>query len=331
MGMTAGAVALWQRIPPPSRPVLRRLAWASLAANALLVATGGAVRLTDSGLGCPTWPQCTAGSLVVHDAMGIHGFIEFGNRLLTFVLAAVAVATWVAAMRYQPARRSIRWLATILALGIPAQAVIGGVTVLSELNPWIVALHLLCSLAIIGVAVVLIRRVDEGDDPPALVVPPAVAWLGRATFAATWAVLYLGTIVTGSGPHAGSATSPRTGLNPEAMAQLHADIVFLLVGLTIGTALAMRAASAPPRPQRAVWLMLGVEIAQGVIGYVQYFTHLPVALVGAHVFGASVVSATAAWLLVSLRDRGEPAPALARVPAAERAAAPEPDPTTAVG
>ena len=138
---------------------VRPLAWATLVANCVLVVTGGAVRLTGSGLGCPTWPRCTERSFRPHGALDVHEAIEFGNRMLTFVLVAVAVATLVAA--WQTGRRDLRILALVLALGIPAQAVIGGVTVLTDLNPWVVSFHLLCSLAIIGLAVLFLWRLDR--------------------------------------------------------------------------------------------------------------------------------------------------------------------------
>jgi cytochrome c oxidase assembly protein subunit 15 len=282
---------------------------ATLVANILIVVTGGAVRLTGSGLGCPSWPRCSGSSFVVHGALGVHGFVEFSNRMLTFVLAVVAITTWAAAMRYQPRRTSIRRLASVLLVGIPAQALLGGVTVLSDLNPWVVALHLLLSLALIGVAVVLVRRVDEEDRPPQATVPRPVLILARATFASAWAVLYVGTVVTGSGPHAGDASSPRTGLSPAAVSQLHADLVFLLVGLTIGTLVAFKAVKAPERAQRAVGWLLVTELAQGVVGFTQYFTNLPVALVAIHVFGAALISAAVTWVLLGTRERG-----LQRVP-----------------
>lgn len=287
----------------PSLGTVRLLAVASLVANIALVVTGGAVRLTGSGLGCPTWPRCTSKSFVAHDALGVNGFIEFGNRMLTFVLAAIAVATWVAAMRLRPARSSLRWLATVLLLGIPTQAVIGGVTVLTQLNPWVVSLHLLLSLAMVAVAVWLVRRVDEPDVPPVAAVPSGVAWLARCTFAVAWLVLYVGTVVTGSGPHAGSADAPRNGLDPSSVSQLHADLVFLLVGLTAGTVLALRAADGPPGAQRAARWLLGLELGQGVVGFVQYATDLPVVLVAVHMLGAALISATATWLLLALRER----------------------------
>ncbi len=292
------------RLPVPPRRVLKRLAVASLVANIVIVVTGGAVRLTGSGLGCPNWPRCTNSSFVVHGTLGAHGLVEFGNRMLTFVLAALAILTWVAAMRYSPRRPPIRRLATVLVVGVPAQALLGGLTVLSDLNPWVVALHLLLSLALIGVAVTLVRRVDEQDRPPQPTVPPAVVVLTRATFVSAWAVLYVGTVVTGSGPHAGDAESPRTGLHPAGVSQLHADLVFLLVGLTIGTFVAFRAVEAPERAQRAVSWLLTIELAQGLVGFTQYFTDLPIVLVALHVLGAALVSACVTWVLLGTRDRG---------------------------
>jgi heme a synthase len=277
------------------------LAVTSLGVNILIVLTGGAVRLTASGLGCPTWPRCTEESFVPQGELGMHGAIEFGNRLVTFLLAAVAIATFVAAWKY--GRRSLVRLALVLAVGVPAQAVLGGITVLTGLNPWIVAFHLLVSMAMIGVAVVLLRRIREGDGPAVPTVPSGVVWLVRTTFVAGWVVLYLGTIVTGSGPHAGDIDAPRNGLDPAAWSQLHTDAVFLLVGLTIGSLFALRAVGAPSRAVRAAGVLLGVELAQGVVGFVQYFTGLPILLVGLHLLGSAAVSACLAWLLVGVRDR----------------------------
>jgi len=300
----------WDRLPVVERPLMRRLAVASLVANIVLVVTGGAVRLTGSGLGCPTWPRCTDTSFVAHDALGINGFIEFGNRLLTFVLVAVAIATWLAALRLRPVRRSIRWLATVLLLGIPVQAVIGGVSVLTDLNPWVVSFHLLASLSLISVAVVLVRRIDETDQPPQPTVSRPVVLLVRTLLVVVAAVLYVGTVVTGSGPHAGDADAPRNGLTPSTVSQLHADLVFLLVGLTIGSWLALRASGAPERAVRAAGWLLGLELAQGVVGFVQYATDLPIALVMLHMLGAALITAAATWLALGIRDRGRQPPRL---------------------
>lgn len=280
---------------------IRPAAIASLAVNILIVVTGGVVRLTGSGLGCPTWPRCTEQSFVPHRALGWHGAIEFGNRMVTFLLAAVAIATFVVAWRY--GRRSLTRLAFVLALGVPAQAVIGGVTVLTDLNPWIVAFHLLVSLAMIGVAVVLLRRIDEGDGPPVPLVADGTTWLVRVTFLTGWAVLYVGTVVTGSGPHAGDIDSPRNNLDPRALSQLHTDVVFLLLGLTVAAALVLRTVDAPDRARRAASALLVVELAQGLVGFVQYFSDLPVGLVTLHLLGAALTSAALTWLLVSVRER----------------------------
>jgi heme a synthase len=276
---------------------LRPLGWATLVANCVLVVTGGAVRLTGSGLGCPTWPRCTDESFTPHGALELHSAIEFGNRMLTFVLVAVALATLVVA--WQSGRRDLRRIALALALGIPAQAVIGGITVLTDLNPWVVSFHLLCSLAIVGLSVVFLRRIDHPD--PVLARGPVVG-LAWATFAAAWAVLYVGTIVTGSGPHAGDVDSPRNGLNPLQISQLHADAVFLFVGLTLGLLFAVHAIGASAPVRTAVLVLLGLELAQGAIGFVQYFTDLPIVLVGLHMLGAAAISASVTWVLVRVRE-----------------------------
>jgi cytochrome c oxidase assembly protein subunit 15 len=276
---------------------LRPLAWATLVANTVLVVTGGAVRLTASGLGCPTWPRCRPGSFTPHGAYDVHSAIEFGNRTLTFVLTAIAIATFVAA--WQSGRRELRVLALVLALGIPAQAVIGGITVLTDLNPWIVSFHLLCSMAIIGLSVVFLQRIDH---PAPVVARGPVVGLAWATFAAAWLVLYVGTVVTGSGPHAGDADVPRNGLDPLQLSQLHADVVFLFVGLTLGLFFTLLATGAPAAARKAVVLLLVIEVAQGAIGFVQYFTDLPIVLVGLHMLGAALISASVTWVLVQVRE-----------------------------
>lgn len=279
-------------------PYLRPLAWATLVANCVLVVTGGAVRLTSSGLGCPTWPRCTDAGFTPHGALSMHSAIEFGNRTLTFVLAAIAVATFVAA--WQSGRRDLRLIALVIGLGIPAQAVIGGITVLTNLNPWIVSLHLLSSLVIIALSVLFLRRLDG---------PAPVASLGPVTLLATlnsavgWVVLYVGTVVTGSGPHAGDAEARRNGLDPLQISQVHADVVLLFVGLTLGLVFALPAVHASAEAIRASRVLLLVEVGQGAIGFVQYFTDLPVVLVGFHMLGAALITASMTWLLLAVREQ----------------------------
>ncbi len=278
-----------RRLPSAIRSAaaLRRLALASVIANVVIVVTGGAVRLTDSGLGCPTWPRCTDASLTPTRAYAAHGVIEFANRQLTFVLVIVAVLTWMSAM----ARREQRGLATAALLGIPAQAVLGGLTVLTHLNPWLVAGHFLLSMALLAVTFTLWERTRPRTragvpSPPAL----ALAW---ATTAVAAAVLVAGTVVTGSGPHAGDLNASgrvhRTGLDVQSMAQLHADLVMILVGLSVGLVALLTAVRASRAVRRAAGVLLAVELAQGAVGYAQYFLHVPPLLVALHMLGACAV------------------------------------------
>lgn len=280
----------------PDRRFALRWAWASLIANATLVLTGGLVRLTSSGLGCPTWPKCTGDSFVPHRALGINGVIEFGNRMLTYVLIAVAIGTFFAVWRWVGANLSMRRLVILMGLGIPLQGVIGGITVLADLNPWIVSFHLLLSMALIAAAVLLVMQVRGAGAES---VDATHAWLVRVTYVVLWAVVYIGTIVTGSGPHAGDADAPRNGLGPAAISQLHADVVFLLVGLTFACWLVLRTSA--PVAARAALILLLVELIQGLIGFVQYATDLPIALVAAHLVGAAILIAAGTHLLLLIR------------------------------
>ena len=266
---------------------------ASLLANITIVLTGGLVRLTDSGLGCPEWPRCTPESFVPHRALGVHGAIEFGNRMLTYVLVAVAIGTLVAAWR-RPERR----LATALAVGIPLQAVIGGVTVLTDLNPWIVSLHLLVSMALIAGSVVLVQRAGGHRPRPA---SRAARWLVIVICGVVAVTVYLGTIVTGSGPHAGDADAPRNGLDPEALSHLHAYGVWALVALTIVAVVTLRS--------RWAWGLLGVEAVQAAIGIAQYRLGLPITLVAAHLVGAAVLVAVTTALAMTYVTKGSTAAA----------------------
>ena len=298
----------------PTPRTVRRLALASIVANAGIVVTGGAVRLTASGLGCPTWPRCTETSYTPTAEYAAHGLIEFGNRLLTFVLTAVVVATLVAVARQRPRRPGLLPLAVLLFLGIPAQAVLGGITVLTGLNPWTVMGHFLLSMVLIGLAVVLHHRTGEGDAPPVLTVKEPLRRLGQLVLGVVAATLAVGTVVTGSGPHSGDVQAGRTGLDPASISQLHADLVMLLIGLSVATWFALRATDAPPAVVRAAVVLLAVEAGQAAIGWTQYFTDLPVLLVGAHLAGACLVLVAACRLVLTMRDRG-PLPAEVPQPA----------------
>ena len=296
---------------PVSPAVVSRLALANAVANGLIVVTGGAVRLTGSGLGCPTWPRCTTESFVATPELAGHGIIEFGNRLLTFVLAAVAVATVVAVWR--STRGDLRPLAVVTFLGIPAQALLGGVTVLTGLNPWTVAAHFLLSMVLVALSTVLWLRSREPGVGQPLVRRPLALLVGGIA-AVTGAVLALGTVVTGSGPHSGDVdeddvpTGDRMGFDPELVSQLHADVVFLLLGLTVALLVALYATDAPDRLRRAARDLLVVQLAQGLVGYVQYVTDLPIALVLLHMLGAVLITAFTARLVWAVRGPSSEAP-----------------------
>jgi cytochrome c oxidase assembly protein subunit 15 len=291
---------------PPSGPALGRLlrvvdgpralarwAVASLVANIVIVVTGGLVRLTASGLGCPTWPRCTEDSYVSHPALGVHGAIEFGNRLLTFVLVIIAVLTWVSAMLHRDGgrkRRDLRWIAAGLALGIPAQAVIGGISVLTQLNPFVVAFHLLVSMVLIAVSTWLVRLTRGLAPQPAGRVGVLAA---RATFVLMWVAVWLGTVVTGSGPHAGDLNAVRTGFDGAFVAHVHAAAVYAVVAATLVALWALRS--------RAALVLLVVELLQAAIGLTQYHLGLPVGLVLLHLLGAALAVAASANLFFSVR------------------------------
>ncbi|MEV6925762.1 COX15/CtaA family protein [Dactylosporangium sp. NPDC051485] len=287
---------------------LRGSALALLIANIGIVCTGGLVRLTGSGLGCPTWPRCTDESYVTTAAMGYHGVIEFGNRTLTFVLSAFAVVALAAAWRQRrKAGTALRGAVWVLA-GIAAQGVLGGITVRMALNPWTVAAHFLLSMVLIAIAVVFWQRTRP--EPPRWTAPRAIQTAGVLITAVSAATLVLGTVVTGSGPHSGDTRASRTGFDPEAMSQLHADVVFVLVGLSIAVWFGLRALGAPLRVTRAAALLVLAELAQGVVGFVQYFNGLPWPVVIAHMLGACLVWTATINLLLAVRPR--------RVQAAER-------------
>ena len=299
------------------KPVLR-LAQTALVLQVLLVVSGTAVRVTGAGHGCPTWPRCTGGSLTNTAALGSHGWIEFGNRLLAVVMELVGVALVVACRK---APRSWRRLALVQAAVVPLQAVVGGLLVLTGLNPYVLVLHFLASFPLVAAAVALLQRVRASADTPTVApVRRELRLLTGALVATSAVVLAVGTLVTGTGPHAGDPKVARMPFNPRDITQLHADLVFLLVGLTLATVVAARALAAPPVVQRGTAMLVGLVVAQGGLGYLQYFTGVPPVLVALHVLGATLIFTTAAWVHLATR------PALTAGVAAPppRAAAPSP-------
>ena len=271
---------------------LRRFLYgALLTLQAGLVLTGGAVRLTGSGLGCPTWPECTPGSYtpVPHQAEGqLHAWIEFGNRLLTFALfvAAIAVIAHVLFTR----RRDLRVLAAGQLLGILGQGVLGGITVLTNLHPLPVAGHFLLSIVLIAGAASLY---DRRESPTNRVSPneKIIANLSLAHIALSFLVIVLGTLVTGSGPHAGDLKARRFGFDIRTVAWIHADAVIALLGLTLALYIAVRTNKLQ---RRRIAIFTVIALSQGAIGYIQYFTGIPEIIVAAHLLGATLVW-IAAW------------------------------------
>jgi len=293
---------------------------ANLVAQIGIVVTGGAVRLTGSGLGCSTWPQCEPGHFTpqIHAAMAINPLIEFGNRTLTGVLLviAVVVALLVATDRRRP--RSYRWLAMAPLLLVLAQAVLGGIIVIFDLNPAFVGIHLLISMTLVALSTWLVLRFREGDAPASSLVDATDRVLVRVLVALTAIVLALGVVVTGAGPHSGDENvGYRFAVDPWLMAKVHAAAVWAFL-LVLGVLLVrLRRAGATGRLWRTALLLLGVALAQGAIGYVQLVTGLPIGLVNLHMLGAALLTAGVASFVWSTRTRG---PATVPTDAVERTA-----------
>jgi heme a synthase len=289
---------------------MRRLALASVIADTMIMSTGAAVRLSSSGLGCPDWPRCSAADIVASKNAGqtiLNTWIEFSNRLLTFPLAIIAGLVFIAAWRYRPGgvkRRDVFWLGLAQPVGVVAQAVIGGFLVLSKLNPALVSVHFLVSASIVAAAVTLHVRCTEGSGPPVLVVRRDLRLISAALVGVTAVMLAAGTVVTGTGPLAGHADTPRYKFPLEGVTQLHADIGWLLCGLTVALVLGLRVSGAPPRAMRAGAIVICALLLQGMIGYIQYFNHLPAGLVWVHVTGAVLVWIAVLRLFFAMRERG---------------------------
>jgi heme a synthase len=306
----AGAWRIARLVLSPTMVSMRRLAVASVIADTAIMSTGAAVRLSSSGLGCPDWPRCSAADIVASKNAGqtlLNTWIEFSNRLLTFPLAIIAGLVFIAAWRYRPGgmkRRDVFWLGLAQPVGVVAQAVIGGFLVLSKLNPALVSVHFLVSASIVAAAVTLHVRCTEGSGPPVLVVRRDLRLISVALVGVTAVMLAAGTVVTGTGPLAGHADTPRYKFPLEGVTQLHADIGWLLCGLTVALVLGLRVSGAPPPAMRAGWIVICALLLQGMIGYIQYFNHLPAGLVWVHVTGAVIVWIAVLRLFFAMRDRG---------------------------
>lgn len=307
-------MAAWTRpVLAPTPVSMRRLALAGVIADTVIMSTGAAVRLSASGLGCPDWPQCSTADVVASKNAGqtlLNTWIEFGNRLLNFPLVIIAALIFIAAWRFRPdgrRRRDLVWLGAAQPLGVVAQAVIGGIVVLTKLSPATVSVHFLVSAAVVAAAVALHMRcaaiADTSLVPGTTPVRRDLRVISAALVAVTCLMLAAGTVVTGTGPLAGDAGVPRYPLPLEGVTQFHADIGWLLAGLSIALVLVLRLSAAPRRAVRAGWIVLAALGSQGVIGYIQYFTHLPAGLVWVHVTGSVLVWIAVLRLYFTVRER----------------------------
>ena len=284
---------------------LRAYAWASLVSQILIVVTGGLVRLTGSGLGCPTWPKCTEESFVSVPEMGIHGLIEFGNRLLTFVLVIIAGLTFIVIRRTMKGQRfGLTWPAVLLVLGIIAQALLGGVTVLTGLISWVVGAHFLVSGVLISIASVLVWRVYSPKHDPISYQSVLLAW---PIFVVGWVTVIVGVVVTGAGPHAGDSLTPRNGFDLETWQHYHSWPAYAMTALVL-LSLALAWRSVPSKPTsnpavRSLGILLIVSLLQAVLGVVQSNMGVPALLAGVHMLGASLIISLLTFQLLALRSR----------------------------
>ncbi|MFJ9677561.1 heme A synthase [Streptomyces sp. NPDC101194] len=288
----------------PSPRTVRRAAMSAVVMAVLIVVTGGAVRLTGSGLGCPTWPKCTDESLTATSEMGLHGVIEFGNRMLTYVLCAAVGWAIIAARSAKPWRHSLTRLGWTQFWVVMGNAVLGGIVVLVGLNPYTVAAHFLLSTALLTVAMVTWQRVREGDSAPRPLVGKAVSQLAWLLAVVAGLLIAVGTVVTGAGRHAGDSSDVhRIPIDWKMITQLHADLAWAVVALTVALWFVLKAVDAPIGPLHRARDLFLVLMGQGVIGYVQYFTDTPEILVGLHMFGSCLVWIAVVRVLLSLRER----------------------------
>ncbi len=286
-----------------------RLNVLALALVALIVVTGGAVRLTGSGLGCSDWPECSVGHLT--PALQFHGLVEFGNRLITVVLTIAVAASFLGSIFRAPRRRDLVYLSGGLVAGVLSQAVLGGIVVYTKLNPYLVMVHFIATMALLVDAVVLVHRdrLDYRAGSGRLLVPRPLLRLYYALLALLTLVIAAGTATTGSGPHAGDASgqqvAKRIPIALRDMAELHSSLAVLLIGITIGLVVALHVADVPERVRRASRILIGVMVAQAAVGYTQYFTHLPALLVEVHLLGATVlvIGAVQCFLALTFHPR----------------------------
>lgn len=287
-----------RRLPTISPSLSHRLNVLALVLTALIVVTGGAVRLTGSGLGCSNWPECSAGHLA--PALQFHGLVEFGNRLVTVVLTIAVAAAFLGSVFRSPRRRDLIWLSGGLVVGVVAQAVLGGILVYTKLNPYVLMVHFYATMLLVLDAIVLVHRSTRDYTPGSghLLVPRPVIRLYYGLLALLAVVIAAGTATTAAGPHAGDSSgqqvAKRIPIALRDMAELHSSLALLLIGVTIGVVVALHLGDVPERVRRSARILMVVMVAQAAVGYTQYFTHLPALLVEVHLIGATalVIGAT---------------------------------------
>ena len=283
----------------------RRVTLLATVALGFIMVTGGAVRLTGSGLGCPDWPNCEQGSLVA--PLEFQPMVEFVNRCVTGLVSIAIILAVLGSLRRVPRRRDLVWLSLGLVGGVIAQIVLGKFTVKYDLDPKFVMSHFLLSIVMVANAVVLQWRAGQPDEGPSRpLVSPEIRLLGGLITASTALVVFLGTVVTGAGPHGGDETARRLDLSLHRAAQVHGLAVVLLLALVVTTLLLLRRSGAPAAVGKRGAVLLAVLLAQGTVGYVQYFTGVPVLLVGIHIAGAVAVWSSTLWFYLGLRARAAP-------------------------
>ncbi|MEE1754906.1 COX15/CtaA family protein [Streptomyces sp. SP18CS02] len=288
----------------PSPRTVRRAALSAVVMSVLIIVTGGAVRLTGSGLGCDTWPKCTDDSLFATPEQGVHGAIEFGNRMLTYVLSAAVGWAIIAARSTKPWRRGLTRLGWVQFWVVVANAVMGGITVWMELNPWTVASHFLLANGLLTITTITWLRTREGDGAPRPRVPGPVRKLGWTLVGVSAVLLAAGTTVTGSGKHAGDSSDvPRMPFDFSTVAHVHAVSAWVVCALTLAMFFVLRVVDAPDDTRARARDLLLILLLQGAVGYVQYFTGVPEVLVGLHMLGSSLMWIAVLRLALSLRER----------------------------
>jgi cytochrome c oxidase assembly protein subunit 15 len=278
----------------------------------IIIITGGAVRLTGSGLGCPDWPNCNPGSLTPHGETGGHGWVEFVNRIFTGAVSIAVIVCVLGSLLRQPRRRDLIWLSVGLVAGVFAQAVLGGLVVIFDVRPEFVMSHFLLSIVLLTDAVVLYKRAGEPNTQSELQVRPGVKTLGRVLLLAAAVVVVTGTVVTSTGPHGGDKQAKRFDLNLEWVARIHGSMVILFLALILVTLTVLRRTHAPEPVQTRLGAVLLVACAQAAIGYIQYFNGTPALLVGFHIAGATALWAAVLWYYLGLFVRPAEAEASSR-------------------